>query len=381
MLAQAQDLETHMFINDTWLDQLDIFSAWGEPRFAMPSAPIYNVGAGVIMDAGEEEIVVCNKEGFISTYRFQREDRVLWNRELREGIPGGEDIIGFEMVDLTGDGLDDLIVIEEIFGTTSGRIVYHENLGNGSVASPGITIANKAFPTAAGDFNGDGNMDLFGQTYESETLVLWNASTIALDNASLNWEQVLKFDGQQSVDYHTISAADIDNDGRDELLVLAEFAVQDAYIYEFLENGSFVLKQNLGKIMNQPYSAFGDINGDGWLDLVVSVWPATVFFLPNLGNGTLWAPINYGIFLAFAPRAGVVTLMDIDQDGKDDLILIGQGYNEVMFFWTSFVPPTIEADETNGLGIDFFAAIAITAIPICLWASIGKMKRKKSELS
>jgi hypothetical protein len=374
LVSQAQDDETRMFVNDTLLSNLGIFSAWGEPKFTMPSAPVYNVGTGVIMD--EEEIVICNSEGFISSYRFQTEDRVLWSRELREGTPGGDDIIGFVMEDFNGDNLYDLIVMEGIISPIAGGLLFHENLGNGSFAFPGIQLAGGAFPTAAGDFNGDGEMDLFGLTFQSDGWILWNVSEAASGDLGDYWERVLVLDPHQSVNYHTISAADIDNDDRDEVLVLADFTVQDAYIYEFLENGSFVRKQTLGMIGHQTYSVFGDIDGDSWLDLVISDFNSAVYYLPNLGNGTL-TPIAPGQLIAFAPRAAEVALMDIDQDGKDDLILIGRDYNEVMFFWTSYVPPA-DPSDSKGFGLATIEAIAVVAIPMVLLA-IGS-KRQKNRL-
>ncbi|MFW9914374.1 MAG: FG-GAP repeat domain-containing protein [Candidatus Thorarchaeota archaeon] len=375
-VSQAQDDETHMVVNDTWLSNLDLFSAWGEPRFALPSAPVYNVGTGVITDEGEEEIVVCNEEGFISSYRIQTQDRVLWSRELREGTPGGEDIIGFVIEDFTGDNLDDLIVMEGIISPIAGALRFHENLGNGSFAFPGIQLAGGAFPAAAGDFNGDGEMDLFGLTFQSEGWILWNVSDATEGNLGEYWERVLVLDPHQSVNYRTISAGDIDNDDRDEVLVLSDFSLQEIYIYELLDNGSFVRKQNLGRIGHQTYSAFGDVDGDGWLDLVISDFASNVYYLPNLGNGTL-TPIASGQWLAFAPKAGAVALMDIDQDTKDDLILIGQGYNEVMFFWTSYVP-LAETKDSNGSGLGLIEAIGVVAIPIALLA-LGS-KRQKNQL-
>ncbi|MFW9914376.1 MAG: FG-GAP repeat domain-containing protein [Candidatus Thorarchaeota archaeon] len=371
LVSRAQDDETHMVVNDTWLSNSGIFAAWGEPKFAMPSAPVYNVETAVITGEGDEEIVICNSEGFISSYRVQTEERVLWSRELRKGSPGGEDVIGFVLEDFTDDNLDDLIVMEGIISPISSSLRFHENLGNGSFASPGIQLAAEAFPSAAGDFDGDGKMDLFQLTYQSEGWILWNISDAIADDIGEYWERVLELDPPQSHRYHTISAADIDNDDRDEVLVLADCSVQDAYIYEFLENGSFALKQNLGTTGDQPYSAFGDVDGDGWLDLIISCYYGAVHYLPNLGNGTL-APIEPRQSIASALNAAEVALMDIDQDGKDDLILVGQGYNEVMFFWTSYIPSSIEAEETNGMGIDLFTAVTIIALPIFLWGIIRK---------
>jgi hypothetical protein len=249
-------------------------------------------------------------------------------------------------------------------------------------------LHNRGFPTVAGDFDGDGNMDLFGLTYECQGQILWNVSNVTSDPARITWESVLQFSGTQSHSYHTLAAADIDNDTRDEILVPAQISVQDVYIYEFLENGSFVRKQNLGKIGTQPYSTFGDLNGDGWLDLVISGYYANVWWLPNLGNGTL-VPLENGVrprttpptheeggWLFFAPLAAELACMDIDQDGRDDLILITEQYNEVMFFWSSYVPPSNNrAEKSSGLGLDSMTAIAIITLPILLWAILEKKIR------
>ncbi|MFX0115028.1 MAG: FG-GAP repeat domain-containing protein [Candidatus Hodarchaeota archaeon] len=380
--VHAQDIESHIFVNDTWLSMLDLFSAWGEPRFSLPSASVRFIDTGVITN--NEEILVCDAEGFITSYEFQREDRLIRNQDLRVGA--GDEEIAFIAEDFNGDGFDDFIVSEGGFDSLSfqnGRVIFHENLGNGSIASPGIVLHNRGFPTTAGDFNGDGNMDLFGLTYESESLVLWNVSDAALGSGNVTWESILNFTaGQQSHSFHTISAADIDNDQRDELLLTAPLSIQEIYIYEFLENESFVRKQNIGHIGHQPYSAFGDLNGDGWLDLVVSDYYANVWYLPNMQNGTLVPRFN-GTWLAFGPLAAELAIMDIDNDGRDDLILVTQQYNEVMFFWSSYVPPpTSQAEQSSGLGFNSITTIVIITLPILLWSIlVRKLRRNRRKVT
>ncbi|MFQ5978596.1 MAG: FG-GAP repeat domain-containing protein [Candidatus Heimdallarchaeota archaeon] len=362
--ANGQDDTDIIFINDTWLSSLELFSSWGVPRFGLPSAPIYNVGTATI-SANVEEVLVCDEDGFISIYQFQKEDRLVWKSDLLSGNRGTRDISSFVADDFNGDGLSDLVVSSNRGYWHFEELTYFENLGNESV-SPGEPIGEDFTVVTSGDLDGDGDNDLFGQTFQGKGVVLWNPGDGFSATANLSWELVLDSSGPQSTDYRSINAADVDNDGRDEVLVLADSSVQDMYLYEFLENGSFVRKQTIGPVGNQIFTAFGDVNGDGWLDLVASDYYARVWYLPNFGNGTM-ATLTPGIFLAFAPPNAALTMMDIDMDGKDDIIVVTRR-NEVLFFWTSYVPPPSRQEESNGLGMGLVVTIAVVVLPFMLLA-------------
>ena len=74
----------------------------------------------------------------------------------------------------------------------------------------------------------------------------------------------------------------------------------------------------------------GDFNGDGKPDLVFYGTPAEVEILFNEGQGQFGNPkkINTG---EAVERASALTVGDLDQDGRDDIVLLGE--NELIFVY------------------------------------------------
>ncbi|MHA2271663.1 MAG: hypothetical protein ACXACI_07360 [Candidatus Hodarchaeales archaeon] len=99
--------------------------------------------------------------------------------------------------------------------------------------------------------------------------------------------------------------------------------------------------------------------------------------MENLGNGTLtpYVPEASGIAFGTATPSADIALIDVDKDSKDDLIVIN-AHNEVMVFWTSFVPEDASLNgESNGVGLAPIVAFTIVAMALALLSATWK-KRK-----
>ncbi len=194
--------------------------------------------------------------------------------------------------DVNGDGYDDVLVAATGFSSNTGKAFLY----NGSAQAPSVTpdwemtgSATEEYygqRMAGGDFNNDGFSDIaigargYGQDNGKVTVYLGSTNG---PQAAAHWSK----EGEltHSVFGYSIATGDVNGDGYDDLIVGApsdQIGTTDTweglvYIYAGSNNG---LSKTPLKILegNRTYSRFGasvataDVNGDGIDDIVVGAY-------------------------------------------------------------------------------------------------------------
>ncbi|MGH9431063.1 MAG: FG-GAP-like repeat-containing protein [Terriglobia bacterium] len=215
--------------------------------------------------------------------------------------------------DFNGDGKMDLAGATGIFGGPSLSVF----LGNGDGTFQPAVITNLPYspaPMASGDFNGDGKTDLATSTLDRNNDF---AIRIDLSNGDGTFTPGAVYDIGQSL-ISAVAASDLNNDGKLDLVVASGSTV---YVFLGLGGGLFTEVMPPNSLNFQPEAmAVADFNGDGIPDVAVAGQGQIAILLGN-GNGTFQAPQYTEAGIDFP------TLLagDFDHDGKMDLIGGGSG--------------------------------------------------------
>jgi len=214
----------------------------------------------------------------------------------KAGVTGGTFGMGVAAGDYDGDGWVDLYV------TSYGRNILYHNNGNGTFAD----VTDKAGVAAPGwstcavwfDFDGDGKLDLFVSSF-----VFYDKSQITLCT-----DEALK---------------------RRYYCVPRLFKPRPSHLFRNNGDGTFTDVSKESGIENYPGKSFGavatDVNNDGLMDLFVANDTMPNFLFVNKGGGK-FDETGLGAGVAYSeagkPRSGMgVDATDYDGDGWQDLFV------------------------------------------------------------
>ncbi len=257
-----------------------------------------------------------------------------------------------ETADVNGDGILDLV------GAQSGSVEVYLGRGDGSFDNRRTYSTGAAFVGATGramglaDFDGDGDVDLILPSGGATSVhIHWNDG-----DGNFSQSTTRAFSGSAQAIYG-LELGDFNNDGLTDVLSIALNG--DWQLNLQGDQGQFSTGSS-GTIGSIPSfaSAMGDFNGDGNLDFAVNV-AATNMLLPYFGNGTggFTSGTSVSIGSASYMRAG-----DINGDGYDDIIInnasIGiltsngaGGFTQSTAGGTGGATPLIEIQDFTGDGV------------------------------
>ncbi len=253
-----------------------------------------------------------NFKGVPNILYHQKADGTFEDVSGKAGIadPNGK-ALGVAFADFDNDGWPDIFVAND-----SVRQTLYRNKGNGAfedvavIAGAGFDENGKTFAgmgVDTADYDNDGWPDVFITTLSNETYPLYHNN----GDLSFNWATNATAVGQISLPYSGWGAKfiDADNDG------LRDIFVAQSHVLDTIEKSTGYLKykqtpllmRNTGKgfvnvsatagaALNLPIvargAAFGDLNNDGQIDVVLGILNDAPLVLRNNGAKNHWLGIQ-----------------------------------------------------------------------------------------
>ena len=301
-----------------------------DPQVVLSAGTLPNGDVIADIDAdGKPDLLVANTgDNTISVYRNMSSTGSLTAGSFAAPvvIPTGDEPSALNVTDVDGDGKPDIVFTIADLGIQTVSILRNTSSGGTLSFAPVISFQAgvQVSGLAVGDIDGDGKPDLAVANNQDNTISIFRNVSIA------GWvgftPQALLATGNGP---WSIAMADIDGDGRPDLVVPNQF---DNTISVF-RNTSILGNTNYNPFSAQVTFATGlspaqlvltDIDGDGKADVVVVNTDSTLSVLRNTATS---GSITSGSFAAqvviptgnstFSLAAG-----DINGDGKPDVVVI-----------------------------------------------------------
>jgi len=306
---------------------------------------------------GDEDLFIGEYDGRLVFYRNEGDSAapgwLLVSPEYNHVGVGYNSIPA--LTDIDGDGDYDLFI-----GEYYGKLIFYRNEGDdgapvwtytGEVADSGGTTISVGYSSAPAfsDIDGDGDVDLFIGEYNGKLIFYRNDG-----NASAPvWTHVGEVADSGgtgiAIDYYNSIPAltDIDGDGDYDLFIGEYYG--NILFYQNDGDASAPVWTSMGPLtfsegthIDVGYNAapaFGDMDQDGDLDLVLGEYWGRLFFYRNDGNETSYSfnsvegiagPDGNPLTLAYNSAPA---LADMDHDGDLDLF-IGEYYGQIFYYPT-----------------------------------------------
>lgn len=224
-------------------------------------------------------------------------------------------------VDIENDGDLDIYVLN--FAETN-FIYLNDGAGNFSKFSnsPIVTDNDQSIVASWGDYDNDGDLDLFKGIGGNASNILYENSG-ALNFSNTNNSVI----AAEKLSTLGASWADIDNDGDFDLFV-ANFLGQNNSLFINIGNGAFT-QILTGSLVNDGGNSvgtsFGDIDNDGDQDLFIGNYTQNNFLYLNDGAPNYsFTKVTQGAIVNDAGNTFGVSMCDYDNDGDLDIYACNQ---------------------------------------------------------
>ncbi|MGH2626433.1 MAG: FG-GAP repeat domain-containing protein, partial [Anaerolineales bacterium] len=189
--------------------------------------------------------------------------------------------------------------------------------GDGSLQAPLTIPAGRPGPVTVnwGDFNGDGKLDLVVANGTASNVATGSPNILVLFQnpaARHDWKPFSLPVGASAV---YVRGGDMDNDGFDDILV-ADTA-RSAFFVRSVGDGTFAKPVAIARSNGARWIAIADFNNDHKLDFASSNFGAanlTIFLGDGAGN-FIWSQTHPG------SREHTLDSLDFDGDGNMDLVM------------------------------------------------------------
>jgi len=250
--------------------------------------------------------------------------------------------------DVNGDGFSDVIAGAYGFNSNTGKAyIYYGGAGMNSTADV-IMTGESTFNffgnsvSSAGDVNGDGFSDViisaFGyNSFTGKAFVFFGGTSMNnIADITMNEDIVNSYFG-----ISVSSAGDVNGDGFSDLLVGAYGYGSNtgrAYFYDYLMKNEIISEltmtgESSSNFFGSSISAAGDVNGDGFSDVIVgsygysSIAGRAYIYFGGNSMDNTADVVLTGEASGNAFGLSVSTAGDVNSDGYSDVIVGASGYN------------------------------------------------------
>ena len=213
--------------------------------------------------------------------------------------------------DLDGDGLADLVVA--VSGQPGTQVLT--NLGDGRFLRqpPRPCAVMPLQPWAAGDIDGDGDLDLLSFSSQGAAMLLRNDHTAMVDVGATNW--IAPNMGNPG----ELRFVDIDGDGDLDVIGVSTYFPINVFANDGHGVFTAVLPSNQPRMPGIFDALVRDLDGDGADDLLLKTYTGPMLYMLRRGTfvdeTSARLPVVPGSTLAMAP-------FDSDGDGDLDLAMV-----------------------------------------------------------